>query len=118
MQIQFFNFSDISLRLTTLHSSGRCNNRQRGRAKILIFIFYFISFIIIFLFWEAGFGPLRPVPRKYDPVCFIANTLGYFITSGPLGELSEELVTQDKRKKGWRMNCDVGEATEGLENEL
>ena len=28
------------------------------------------------------------------------------------GELSEELVTQDKRKKGWRMNCDVGEATE------
>ena len=25
------------------------------------------------------------------------------------GELSEELVTQEKRKKGWRMNCDVGE---------
>ena len=35
-----------------------------------------------------------------------------------LGELSEELVTQEKRKKGWRMNCDVDEATEGLENEL
>ena len=34
------------------------------------------------------------------------------------GELGEELVTQEKRKKGWRMNCDVGEATEGLENEL
>ena len=34
------------------------------------------------------------------------------------GELSEELVTQEKRKKGWRMNCDVGEATEELENEL
>ena len=33
-------------------------------------------------------------------------------------ELSEELVTQKKRKKGWRMNSDVGEATEGLENEL
>ena len=33
-------------------------------------------------------------------------------------ELSEELVTQEKRKKGWRMNCDVSEATEGLENEL
>ena len=33
-------------------------------------------------------------------------------------EVSEELVTQEKRKKGWRMNCDVGEATEGLENEL
>ena len=34
------------------------------------------------------------------------------------GELSEELVTWEKRKKGWRMNCDVGEAKEGLENEL
>ena len=32
--------------------------------------------------------------------------------------LSEEPVTQEKRKKGWRMNCDVYEATEGLENEL
>ena len=34
------------------------------------------------------------------------------------GELSEELVTQEKRNKGWRMNCDVGKAKEGLENEL
>ena len=34
------------------------------------------------------------------------------------GELSKELVTQEKRKKGWRMNCDVGEATKQLENEL
>ena len=34
------------------------------------------------------------------------------------GGLSEELVTWEKLKKGWRMNCDVGEATEGLENEL
>ena len=37
---------------------------------------------------------------------------------GSPGELSEELVTQETRKKGWRMNCDVGEATEGLEDEL
>ena len=37
---------------------------------------------------------------------------------GSPGELSEELVTQVKRKKGLRMNCDVGEATEELENEL
>ena len=37
---------------------------------------------------------------------------------GSPGELSEALVTQEERKKGWRMNCDVGEATEGLENEL
>ena len=41
----------------------------------------------------------------------------YAIDGSP-GELSEELVTQEKRKKGWRMNCDVGGATEGLENEL
>ena len=34
------------------------------------------------------------------------------------GELSEEIVTKEKQTKGWRMNCDVGEATEGLENEL
>ena len=37
---------------------------------------------------------------------------------GSPGELSEELVTQEKREKGWRMNCDVDEATEGFENEL
>ena len=37
---------------------------------------------------------------------------------GSPSELSEELVTQEKRNKGWRMNCDVREETEGLENEL
>ena len=37
---------------------------------------------------------------------------------GSLGELSEELVKYEKRKKGLRMNCDVGKATERLENEL
>ena len=37
---------------------------------------------------------------------------------GSPGELSEELVTLEKGKKDWKMNCDVGEATEGLENEL
>ena len=41
-----------------------------------------------------------------------------FIMGSSPGELSEEFVTQKKQKKGWRMNCDVGEATEGLENEL
>ena len=34
------------------------------------------------------------------------------------GYLSEEPVTEEKRKKGWRMSCDVDEATEELENEL
>ena len=37
---------------------------------------------------------------------------------GSPGVLREELVTWEKRKKGCRMNCDIGEATEGLENEL
>ena len=37
---------------------------------------------------------------------------------GSPGELSEKLVMQEKQKKGWRMNCDIGEAMEGLEIEL
>ena len=37
---------------------------------------------------------------------------------GSPGDVSEEPVTKEKRKKGWRMICDVGDATEGLENEL
>ena len=41
-----------------------------------------------------------------------------YLMGGSPSELSEELVTYEKREKGWRMNCDVGEATEGLENEL
>ena len=34
------------------------------------------------------------------------------------GDVNEEPVTKEKRKKGWRMSCDVGEATKRLENEL
>ena len=37
---------------------------------------------------------------------------------GSPGDVSEEPVTWKKRKKGWRMSYGVGEATEGLENEL
>ena len=40
------------------------------------------------------------------------------VTESLENELTEELVTQEKRKKGWRMNCDVREATGGLESEL
>ena len=50
---------------------------------------------------------------SFNMLSFCEPTMG-----GSPGELSEELVTWEKRKKGWRMNCDVGEATEGLENEL
>ena len=41
----------------------------------------------------------------------------YYMGGSP-GDVSENPVTWEKRKKGWRMSCDVGEATEGLENEL
>ena len=37
---------------------------------------------------------------------------------GQPGDVSEEPVMQEKQKKGWRMNCDVDEATEGFGNEL
>ena len=33
-------------------------------------------------------------------------------------EVSEDPVMYEKRKKGSRMNCHVGKATEGLGNEL
>ena len=34
------------------------------------------------------------------------------------GEVREVPVTEVKQHKGCRMTCDVGEAAEGLENEL
>ena len=37
---------------------------------------------------------------------------------GSPGDVSEEPVMYENRKKGWRMNCGIGEATEELENEL
>ena len=37
---------------------------------------------------------------------------------GSPGDVSEEPVTYEKRKKCWRMSCDVGEAAEGLKNKL
>ena len=37
---------------------------------------------------------------------------------GSPGDVGEEPVTYEKRKKGWRMSCDVGETTNGLEYEL
>ena len=49
----------------------------------------------------------------------LAHSLFLSISMGSSpGELSEELVMQEKQKKGWRTNCDVGEAMEELENEL
>ena len=48
-----------------------------------------------------------------DPLAISVNGIG-----GSQGDVSEEPVTEEKRKKDWRMSCDVDEATEGLENEL
>ena len=50
-----------------------------------------------------------------DFSALVANN--YCIMGGSPGELSEELVMWEKRKKGWRMSCDVGKVTERLENE-
>ena len=37
---------------------------------------------------------------------------------GSPGDVIENPVGKEKQKKGWRMSCDVDEATEELENEL
>ena len=54
------------------------------------------------------------------PLSFATNGIFIYLIcmGGSPGDVSEELVTQDTRKKGWRMNCDVGEATERWENKL
>ena len=51
--------------------------------------------------------------RRFDPGPGLEPGMG-----GSPGDVSENPVTQEKRKKGWRKSCDVGEATEVLENEL
>ena len=33
-------------------------------------------------------------------------------------DVDEVPMTEVKQRKGWRMSCDIGDATEGLENEL
>ena len=55
--------------------------------------------------------PQRKLTRPPAPndVCIIG---------GSPGDVSEEPVMQEKQKKGWRMSFDVGEATEGFQNEL
>ena len=53
-----------------------------------------------------------------QPFCHFNYVTVHSPMGGSPGESSEELVTLEKRKKGLRMSCDVGEANEGLENEL
>ena len=40
------------------------------------------------------------------------------VMGGSPGDVSENPATWEKRKKRWRMSCDVGEATKGFENAL
>ena len=49
-------------------------------------------------------------------MCYSVHLLQFM--GGSPGDVSENSVTKEKEKKGWRMSCDVGEATEGLEIEV
>ena len=60
----------------------------------------------------------RSLTQGHESILVTSDLEAVEIMGGSAGELSEELVTQEKGKKGWGMNCDVGEATERLENEL
>ena len=81
---------------------------------------YFFSTLCIY---STGLKFLQVIYESFD--CDLTQDFLLLVSihviknmGGSPGELSEELVTQGKRKKGWRMNCDVDEATEGLENHL
>ena len=70
----------------------------------LYFTFVFIEITVITLYCTL-----------YNVQCtVITKPASGCSMGGSPGELNEELVTWEERKKGWRMNCDVGEATEGL----
>ena len=84
-----------------------CPNIQRNRVCVCCALFHG-------LFDNSKFEICQNDHPQDQPVLM---STAFVMGSSP-GELSEELVTQEKRKKGWRMNCDVGKATEELENEL
>ena len=48
-------------------------------------------------------------------VTYWASRISYvfYTMGGSPGDVSEEPVTYEKRKKGWKMSCYVGEATGG-----
>ena len=62
---------------------------------------------------------VRPVTHYVTIRALISMQMHVFVEAGYTpGDVSENPVTYEERKKGWRMRCDVGEATEGLESEL
>ena len=58
-------------------------------------------------FYDAGIQKLVPQYNGLNSGAWAARKV----------TLSEEPVLE-KQKKGWRMSCHIGEALEGLENEL
>ena len=64
--------------------------------------------------WNITENILTSWVRDFIPIALTVNC----DMGGSPGDVGEQHVMQEKQKKGWRMNCDVGEAMEGLENEL
>ena len=63
---------------------------------------------------KIGFNLYQDHLKSNEQVVSAAD----WIMGGSPSDVSEEPVTQEKRKKGLRMSCDVGEATEWFEDEL
>ena len=86
-----------------------CPNIRYREIEFVCVVHYFMAF------FDNSKFEICQYAHPYDLTVLKSTAL---VMGGSPGELSEELVTQEKQKKGWRMNCAVGEATEGLENEL
>ena len=74
--------------------------------------------VVLILFSTLGLGQYILLGDCPATIYHIFNSKFVQTMGGSPGYLSEDPVTQEKRKKGWRMSCDVGEATEGWENGL
>ena len=70
-------------------------------------------------------GRMRPAsefsmtPEGYftkDKALWILKLKSLHTMGGSSGDVSEEPVTWEKRKYGWRISCDVGEATKVLKS--
>ena len=60
--------------------------------------------------------------EMFSIIIIILNCTGWkrnkchSVMGGSPRDVSENPVTLERRKRGWRMSCDVGEVTESLEN--
>ena len=72
---------------------------------------HFQSMVTISVYGQSSFTCVRYV-LFINEACFTRDRMLNGMGGSP-GELGEELVMSEKQKMGWRMNCDVGEATEG-----